>query len=311
MTITVEKKVPEIWAESAPPKVIKIALDFGLLKIGYSLENYLVDAVKEGGYETVCIWGIQGSGKSSYMLQMGYWIYKDWDKVLSSLVFKPNDFVKRLKSIPVNRRTPCLLWDDIGVHYPSSTFKTDIKQYEAIDSAWAAVRTKCNIIIMTIPLIDRLAKNIKDNVTFEVFLGRNQKVMIRRLFHLPGLNRMESNFFKILLEKPYKINLYDVPTDVFKEYWELRLRLTEEALDRLDKTVEEEDLKGYVPVLDASLELNVSPNTLQQMISRGIVQGKKIKGVLCIKEEELEKLKMSEKFRGQRPRGKAYRFKVE
>ena len=277
--------------ERIPPKVIQLAIKFGIIKIGYNLEDYLREAVETGGYETANIWGIQGSGKSTRMLQMGYWIYGDWDVVLKSLVFKPADFVERLKAIPKGNRTPCLLWDDIGVHYTSSTFRTDIKQYEAIDSAWAAIRTKVNVIIMSIPLIDRLAKNIKDNITLEIFIGRNQMEVINRIFHLPGIQTIESNFFKATLERPAIFDLYEVPKDVWDQYWDLRLDITEGALDRLGETTEISDPTGYIPIIEAAkfaMEKGIRYGTssIQQDISRGVARGRKIANRLYVDERD-------------------------
>jgi len=278
-----------------PPKIIQHARFFGLIKENWTLEDYIVDAVKNGGYETIDIWGVQGAGKSTRMLQMGYWIYKDWDTVLKNVVFKPNDFVKRLKEVPRHSRIPLLMWDDIGVHYTSSTFRTNLLQYEAIDATWAAIRTKCNVICVTIPLIDRLAKNIKDNITFEVFVGRNQMEFTQRLVRLPGIGTLESNLFKIIVEQPSTFNLFEVPHDVFKQYWEMRLRLTEEALAKLDQSIMPEDLDGYVPVADAAVKLKMSANTIQAFISRGVYDGRKVKGVLCLTNEAFETLATNQK----------------
>jgi len=235
---------------------------------------------------------------------MGYWVYKDWDTVLRSIIFKPNDFVKRLRETPPKTRIPCLLWDDIGVHYTSSTFRTNIVQYEAIDATWAAIRTKCNVIVLTIPLIDRLAKNIKDNVTFEVFTGKNQMEYVQRLVRLPGIDQMESNLFKIIIEKPEVFDLYNVPQDVFRQYWEMRLQLTEDALSRLDMTVAAEDMENYVPVAEAAVKLEMSANTLQSYISRGVYSGRKVRGVLCITKEAFETLATNRQQIGRGPRSK-------
>ena len=286
---------------TVPPKIIQHAKFFGLIKEGWTLEDYIVDAVENGGYETVNLWGVQGAGKSSRMLQLGYWVYKNWDTVLENIVFKPNEFVKRLKDAPPKTRIPCLLWDDIGVHYTSSSFRTNIAQYEAIDSTWAAIRTKCNVIATTIPLQDRLAKNIKDNVTFEVFIGRNQMEMVQRLVRLPGIDTMESNLFKIVIEKPEIFDLYTVPQDVFKKYWEMRLRLTEEALGKLDQTVSIEDMENYIPVSAAAVKLRMSANTLQSYISRGVYEGRKIKGVLCLAKEAYNTLSTTRQQIGRGP----------
>ena len=183
------------------PRHVELAIQYGIIKRGNCFEDYLIEAVDEDGYETVVIHGTQGSGKSTRMLQMGRWISyhvlseelgrkptekEIWDHVLSHLVFKPSDFVKRLEQVPRYSRLPMLLWDDIQAHYTSSTFKTDILQYQAVDAAWAVIRTKVGVVIVTIPVLSRLAKNVKDNITFEVFVGRNQMEQIRRVFYLPG-----------------------------------------------------------------------------------------------------------------------------
>lgn len=292
-------KTPNI--EKIPPKIIQHAEYFGLIRKGWTLEDYIVDAVKIGGYETVNLWGVQGAGKSSRMLQIGYWVYKDWDTVLENIVFKPNEFVKRLESTPPKTRIPCLLWDDIGVHYTSSTFKTNISQYQAVDATWAAIRTRCNVIVLTIPLIDRLAKNIKDNITFEVYIGRNQMELTQRIVRLPGIDQIESNLFKIVVEKPDTFDLYEVPEDVFKKYWEMRLRLTKEALQQLDQTVSPEDMENYIPVAEAAEKLRMSANTLQSYVSRGVYEGRKVKGVLCLTKEAYETLAKTRKQIGRGP----------
>ena len=55
---------------------IKLAYDYGIIKSGFTLEDYIIEAVEKNGYETIGIWGVQGSGKSSRMLQMGYWVFR-------------------------------------------------------------------------------------------------------------------------------------------------------------------------------------------------------------------------------------------
>jgi len=273
------------------PKPIELAIRFGLIKPGYNLEDYLIEAVKHpSGYETVQLWGVQGSGKSCRMLQMLYWIYYEmigdvdqaWQAVLDHILFKPSTLVETLEAVPDDEVLPALGWDDIGVHYPSSKFKTDIKQYEAVDSTWAAIRTKVHVVITTIPLIDRLAKNVKDNVTFEVFLGKNQMELINRVFHLPGIHSIESNFFKVTVETPSTFDLYLVPQWVWDEYWAMRLKLTKEALTTLRGATDMEDFDNYIDVWSISKKISVSANTLQQMGSRGLIPTQKIAGQLCI-----------------------------
>lgn len=279
------------WEGQLPPKVIQLAVRFGLIVPGYTLDDYIVHAVESGGYETAQLWGVQGSGKSTRMLQMLYWVYQDWEAVLQSIVFKPSTFVETLESISDDERMPAVGWDDLGVHYPSTKFRTDIKQYEAIDSCWAAIRTKVNVIISTIPLIDRLAKNIKDNLTFEVFVGKNQLELINRLFRLPGTKSIESNLFKVTIEAPARFDLFEVPLEVWKRYWRRRLELTREALTRLRGVTDMETMEGYIPVLAAGRiasdqKIHYATSTIQQDISRGVLRGQRLNGRLCVHEDD-------------------------
>jgi len=264
------------------PEHVNLANQFGIVKLGYTLEDYLIEAVNENGYETVCIWGVQGSGKSNRSLQMGYWIYEDWNKVLDNIIFKPSELVKRLEATPDDERIPCLIWDDVGVHYPSSKFKTDIKEYEAVDEVWAAIRTKVAVVVLTIPLVNRLAKNLRDNLTFEIYLGRNQKEIINRIYHLPGLDDIHSNFFKVMVEWPESFDLYKVPANIWWKYWAMRLRLTREALENLKGVTNMENMDEFTPVWEIAKELTISANTLHQMGSRRIIPIQTVNGQLCV-----------------------------
>ena len=325
--------------ERDPPRHIKLALDFGIVVLGWGLEHYYHYATFSQGYETVGMWGVQSSGKSSRMLQQLFWVYRFhhlveneiikteiprgvpflydddlvqeftdlvdfsfevelepreireiWERVLKALVFTPSELVETLEAVPDNEIIPALGWDDILVHFPASMFKTNIKQYEAIDSSWAAIRTKASIIITTLPIVSRLAKNIKDNITVEVFLGRNQMEMCKRIFYLPALDSLDANLFKITLEKPGVFDLFKVPKWVWQQYWKRRLKLANEALATLKGTTEPDNTDGYTAVMAVAGTMGISPNTIQQMASRGVIVGKKIRGKLYIENESAAEL---------------------
>ena len=288
-------EIPSHW-RNVPFKVLQYAMTFGLVIPDYTCRNYVEYAVEQGGYETLEIWGVQGSCKSNRTLCHGYWVYGDWDEVLKHIVFKPSGdpefaFVDRLKKIEHGKRIPWLGWDDITVHFPSVSWRTQIEQYEAVDSAWAAIRTKVNVISLNNPLIDRLPKNVKDNITMEVFLGRNQVELVERIVRLPGLKMLESNFFKIQVEPLHKFDMYDVPVDVFKEYWEMRLTLADQAIQKLGDVYskgEKADMENYVPLSTAIEEFHLSPLTMEKWIRLGVVRCKKIAGKTYILKDDYE-----------------------
>lgn len=272
-----------------PSVIVKTAVEFGLIMPNWTLEDYLLNAARKGRYATVAIWGEQGSYKSNRLLQQGYWIYQDWDRVLANLVFKPYELKAKLKALPMGQRYPWLGWDDVGVHFTSNTFRTDIDAYDAIDAVWASLRVKASVVTLTIPNLSRLARNLKDNVSHECFLGPNAMEQVQRIIRLQSFDKMESAVFKVLIERgPFEP--FNVPEDVFKEYWERRLVLTEEALDLMDEVTGPESSEGYTSVWDASSLCGLNPNSIQQMGSRGVIPTVKIGPTLYVPDDFLPKL---------------------
>jgi len=293
------------------PRHILVGLEYGLITPDWGLKDYIeYAAVASDGYETIIVDGVQRSGKSNFSLQMASWAKavtlrielgrepteeELWESVLKQIVFKPSDFVNTLESVPVDECMDVLVWDDINAHYTSTMFKLDVAQYSAIDATFTVIGTKCRVIISNIPNITRLAKNIKDNATFEIFIGRNKKRKMMRLFRLPGLDRIDMNLFKPDVELPSKFDIYKIPKWAWDQYEAMRKKLANEALATLKSTVNMEDLDGFIPIVDAvrlckTSGINWGVSTLQQNISRGILVGQKVNGRLCVDENSLKEV---------------------
>jgi hypothetical protein len=272
-----------------------------MLTPGWCAADYLLDAAsRDDGYETVLVDGVQGSGKSNLSLQAASWVKRQtltrelgrepseaevWEAVLGCLIFTPADFVNTLEAVPDSRPLDVVIWDDIQAHYTSSTFKTDIDQYAAIDATWAVIRTKVHVIIVTIPNIGRLAKNVKDNCTFEWFVGKNRLRKFMRLFRLPGLRKVDMNLFKVDVELPSKFDLYTVPAWAWVRYDRLRKDLANQALGNLKSVTDMGQLEGYISIGDAVALCKQSGvrwglSTLGQGVSRGYFVGQKVHGIM-------------------------------
>lgn len=48
-----------IFMEGVPPKIVGYGLKFGIIKLGWTVQDYLRFAVQRMGYETVVGWGVQ------------------------------------------------------------------------------------------------------------------------------------------------------------------------------------------------------------------------------------------------------------
>jgi len=290
------------------PRHMQVGYQYGLLVEGWCARDYLLDAAsRPDGYETVLIDGVQGSGKSNLSLQAAAWIKRQtltrelgrepterelWEAVLGCLIFTPADFVNTLEAVPDTEPLDVVIWDDIQAHYTSSTFKTDIQQYAAIDATWAVIRTKVHVIIITIPNIGRLAKNVKDNVTFEWFVGRNRLRKFMRLFRLPGLKKVDMNLFKVDVEAPSKFDLYSIPPWAWEAYDRLRKDLANQALGNLKAATDMGELEGYIPIADAiqlckENGVRWGLSTLSQGVSRGNFIGQKIGGIMHLDRDYL------------------------
>lgn len=289
-------------------------------------------AVRRDGYETVVVDGVQRVGKSNFSLQTASWAKKAsiafklnqvdmneykkakargvtpseyvnslpiqpteqqiWTAVLTDLTFKPSDFVNTLEAVPDDDPLDCLTWDDVNAHFTNTAFRIDPEQYSAIDSTFTVVGTKCRVIIANIPNVGRLAKNIKDNCTFEVYIGKNRIRMMKRIFRLPGLRRMDMNLFKIDVEVPSDFDIYAIPAWAWREYEAKRIKLANEALQILKAVTNMAELEGYIPIFEAvkiakaeGMKWGVA--TVQQWISRGVLVGQKVNNQLCVQEDSL------------------------
>ena len=291
-----------------PPRHIQLGLEYGLLNEGFNLKDYVQSAaVTKDGYELVVVDGVQRAGKSNLSLQIASWAKaaslrirlgrepterEIWEAVLKDLVFKPSDFVRTLEAVPDDNPLDCLTWDDIGAHYTNTAFRINPEEYSAIDSTFTVVGTKCRVIVVNIPNLTRLAKNIKDNATFEIFVGKNKKRMMKRIFRLPGIRSMDMNLFKIDIEPPSDFDIYKIPAWAWVQYEDKRVELAKEALKVLKAVTNMEELEGFISVTDAvklcrKHGLNWGVSTLQQNCSRGILTGQKVNGKLCIDEASL------------------------
>ncbi len=307
-------------------KFVKVGVEYGMITPGHELDDYLRDAIFDpSGFECVVAHNQQGVGKSNRVMQAAAILARQrirremkdkggigppkehevWDRVLQSLVFTPADFVKKLEQINLEEgeRLDFIIWDDIQLEYTSSSFKTDVDQYAAIDSMFAVIRKKVAVVFITIPNISRLPKNVKDNVTFELYVGKNRRVQVRKIYRLPGQRRIESNLFKPIIQRSASFNIFDIPAWAWDRYEVMRREITNIALANLKGATNMEDGEGYIPLTEAvrlvkDKGVKWGIQSLQQMASRKIIKKQLINGELCLELESLMRVVEAETYSG-------------
>ena len=111
------------------------------------------------------IYGPQGIGKSSYMLQVMYQVYGDWDKVFQNLIFSLDDLVDLIKRTRESRwRLKLIGWDDAGVHGHKYVYFRR-RDAAALISAWLDVaRTKVAGFLITTVNPGALLKPVRESL---------------------------------------------------------------------------------------------------------------------------------------------------
>lgn len=321
-----EETANSVFEAPKLPSFVRVGMDYGMIIPGHSIDDYMLDAIFDpSGFECAVAHNQQGSGKSNFTMQrcavLAYERIKAdlkskgylrgpteeevWDMVLESIVFTPSDFVKKLEAIDqaTMNRLDFVIWDDIQLDYTSSTFKTDVDQYAAIDSMFAVVRTKVACVFITIPNITRLPKNVKDNITFEIYVGKNRKAQIRKIFRLPGQRNINSNLFKPIIQRSFTFNLFDIPAWAWKKYEEMRKDIGDKALAKLKGVTNMEDAEGYITLPEAAKIVKDNGvrwgiQSIQQMASRKIIKKQEINGEMRVELDSLMAAVEAESYNG-------------
>jgi hypothetical protein len=300
-------------------------------------------AVRSDGFEVILVDGVQRSGKSNMSIQIAAWAKhatlvlelndlteKDyleaksngvlpmdffeaqeiqptekelWEAVLLCILFTASKFVEYLEAVPDGEPTDVVVWDDIAGHYSNMSFRLSPESYAQIDGAFTVLGTKARIIITNIPNLDRLSKNVKDHLSIEIFIGRNKKRKMMRLFRLPGLRHVNMNAFKADLETPSKFDLYKIPEWAWNIYEGRRIQLAKDVFQSLGESVDMDTApEGYISVPDAikyarDNGLKWGASTIQQNASRGLWKKITVEGYLFVEDESFRKIVDAENYK--------------
>ncbi|MCX8203511.1 MAG: hypothetical protein N3H32_04255, partial [Nitrososphaeria archaeon] len=171
------KLVQDAWYREALPQIVKAAHQFGYIRYGWNLYDYLIAAVRgdpnsvqpKAGFEDVIIWGKQGTGKSNLAMQLMFILYQDWDWVLKRVILRPQEVLELYRETKaMSGRIPIIALDDITTIFPKQLWFVSKDLYIALQQFIATVRMRfCNIMVST-PLPQNVVTTLKENASFEV-----------------------------------------------------------------------------------------------------------------------------------------------
>ncbi|MFP4006327.1 MAG: hypothetical protein ACLFUR_06450 [Candidatus Hadarchaeia archaeon] len=185
--------------------------------------------------------GKRGYGKSAYCLKVaqsfyyrqGYDFDEAWEKALDSIYFKMDNIIDVMDeySDDVGKRTPIIIWDDIGIHANKYTYFNKMKETEMLKGLMDVIRTITAAMLMTTPSHKGILKFLKEYDNHVIQISKRNSNYARKAtgyekYTLPsGTPRIAKDF------EDY-FECY-VPKQYYDRYQPKREKLAEEKIQEI------------------------------------------------------------------------------
>lgn len=195
----------------------------------------LFDIIDNDKYAWIVCWGPPRYGKSSLCLLLSYWVYKDWDKVLNSVVFNLNQLLYKLENgIPerwptrnmLHMRIPLIIWDDFACHAGKAKTQHE-RSWDIFKGAFDSLGTKMGVLIANMVTPSSPTQQLTEKFTDELFVYTRGRCKYDHVKHQQDFYNFRSRQNKEWLDD---FEFSEIPTDVFKQYDEMRCSLADEVL---------------------------------------------------------------------------------
>ena len=204
-----------------------------------SEENVLVrdlyDIIENDKYAWIVCWGPPRYGKSTLCLALAYTIYKDWNKVLDSVVFNLNQLLYKLEQgIPerwptrnqLHDRIPLLIWDDFACHAGKAKTQHE-RSWDIFKGAFDSLGTKLGVLIANMVTPSSPTLQLTEKYSHELYVYSRSRCKYDRAKHQQDFYNFRTRKNKEWL---WDFEFKEVPEDVFRQYDEMRCSLADEVL---------------------------------------------------------------------------------
>jgi hypothetical protein len=217
--------------------------------VGWSiLAGRIVQAYNRGSFIAAIIYGRQGAGKSVYAIKVAYdalrrlgflkphhstrEVYKHY------MIFSAYQLLHRARQADAHNRIPLLIWDDAGVHGGSYLFFTDPHLAKAIADTFRVIRTRVSAMLFTTPSPRDLLKPLRSYDTLIVYVHEIDDLWSRaHIYQMRLLPSGDARIWKLAMEDfRRRLRTYD-------DYIKIRDRYVDQALDALERLLEEKMLE--------------------------------------------------------------------
>ena len=185
--------------------------------------------MENDGFTGAIIYGKQRIGKSSYAMQVGYDIYKNWDDVARYTFFRLDDLIEFLQELTAKHEyIPYMIVDDAGVHLSKHVFFSDRSNAQFISNLFDVVGVAVKSIVLTTPDPGNILKGLRRYEFLRVKIVKHTNY--RRLAKGYRNIMLPSGTFRIRTDftDSFKVKL---PDEIYEEYSKVRWGYLEEVMD--------------------------------------------------------------------------------
>lgn len=207
----------------------------------------MLHAIHNDLYMWVVIWGEGRVGKSDLALLILYYIYKDWKKVLDAVTFNLSQTVYKIKhNLPelwptknnLHMRIPALLWDDFGAHSNKASTQHDLA-WDKFKGGFDVLGTRLGVIMATMIEPTEPTQQLQNKYTHEIWVYERGRAKYDRYHAQQDYKGFKTRGRKTWLDD-FEFDL--IPSDVFREYDQMRQALADEVLVAIEDVMVETQL---------------------------------------------------------------------
>lgn len=208
-------------------------------------------------YMWLPVWGKPRVGKTTFKMRLAFAIYKDWDKVLGSIVFNLGGLIYKIqKGEPqriwtrnqLHNRVPIILFDDWGGTSNKATTQYD-KGWDVFKGAFDLLGTHVTILAASMVEPTEPTFQLQLKYTHEVWIPVTGWYKYDKVDWQQDYRGWQPGQRKVWVEtQRYGM----VPADVYKQYNEMRMALVEEAFVRVTDATAESQLEVLLKRLQPS-----------------------------------------------------------
>lgn len=196
------------------------------------------------------IWGQARTAKTTLAGWCLHSLYKDWHKVLDAFTYNLSQTLYKMRhGIPerwptkngLHNRVPALNWDDFGAHSNKAATQYD-PAWDQFKGGFDVLGTKIGVLIATMVDPTEPTSQIAGKYTHEV------EILSRGVYKYDRVDwQQDFKGWRPRVKKRHvETNTFDAwPTEVYKEYDEVRMELADEVFQK----IEDAQAEGSVPFL--------------------------------------------------------------